>query len=199
TLIRFWTMLAHYHGQIFNASEIARSLGISIMTVNRYLDIMTGVFMIRQLQPWHANIKKRQVKAPKIYFNDTGILHALLGIQNRSDLLRHPKYGASWEGFVLEEVIRAVEPHEVFFWATHQGAEIDLVFNKGGQMYGVEIKRQDAPRMTPSIKHALEDLKLEGIAVIYPGQRRYSIHKQVDVVPFDEIQGGMKGLFGGKA
>ena len=196
TLIRFWTMLAHYHGQIFNASEIARSLGISVMTVNRYLDIMTGVFMIRQLQPWHANIKKRQVKSPKIYFNDTGILHALLGIQNRSDLLRHPKYGASWEGFVLEEVIRAVEPHEVFFWATHQGAEIDLVFNKGGQMYGVEIKRQDAPRMTPSIKHALEDLKLEGIAVIYPGQRRYSIHKQVDVVPFDEIQGGMKGLFG---
>jgi len=199
TLIRFWTMLAHYHGQIFNASEIARSLGISVMTVNRYLDIMTGVFMIRQLQPWHANIKKRQVKSPKIYFNDTGILHALLGIQNRSDLLRHPKYGASWEGFVLEEVIRAVEPHEVFFWATHQGAEIDLVFNKGGQMYGVEIKRQDAPRMTPSIKHALEDLKLECIAVIYPGQRRYSIHKQVDVVPFDEIQGGMKGLFGGRA
>ena len=189
-------MLAHYHGQIFNASEIARSLGISVMTVNRYLDIMTGVFMIRQLQPWHVNIKKRQVKSPKIYFNDTGLLHALLGIQNRSDLLRHPKYGASWEGFVLEEVIRAVEPHEVFFWATHQGAEIDLVFNKGGQMYGVEIKRQDAPRMTPSIKHALEDLKLERIAVIYPGQRRYSIHKQVDVVPFDEIKGGMKGLFG---
>ena len=192
-------MLAHYHGQIFNASEIARSLGISVMTVNRYLDIMTGVFMIRQLQPWHVNIKKRQVKSPKIYFNDTGILHALLGIQNQKDLLRHPKYGASWEGFVLEEVIRAVEPHEVFFWATHQGAEIDLVFNKGGQMYGVEIKRQDAPRMTPSIKHALEDLKLERIAVIYPGQRRYSIHKQVDVVPFDEILGGMKGLFGVKA
>jgi len=195
TLIRFWTMLAHYHGQIFNASEIARSLGISIMTVNRYLDIMTGVFMIRQLQPWYVNIKKRQVKSPKIYFNDTGILHALLGIQNQSDLFKHPKYGASWEGFVLEEVIRSIEPHEVYFWSTHQGAEIDLVFNKGGQMYGVEIKRQDAPRMTPSIKHALEDLKLERIAVIYPGKRRYSIHKQVEVVPFDEIQGGMKGLF----
>ena len=199
TLIRFWTMLAHYHGQIFNASEIARSLGISVMTVNRYLDIMTGVFMIRQLQPWYVNIKKRQVKSPKIYFNDTGILHALLGIQNQRDLLRHPKYGASWEGFVLEELIDSIDPHEVYFWATHQGAEIDLVFNKGGQMYGVEIKRQDAPRMTASIKHALEDLKLERIAVIYPGSRRYSVHKQVDVVPFDEIQGGMKGLFGGKA
>lgn len=195
TLIRFWTMLAHYHGQIFNASEIARSLGISVMTVNRYLDIMTGVFMIRQLQPWHVNIKKRQVKSPKIYFNDTGILHALLGIQSQQDLLRHPKYGASWEGFVLEELIGSIDPHEVYFWATHQGAEIDLVFNKGGQMYGVEMKRQDAPRMTPSITHALDDLKLERIAVIYPGKRRYSIHKQVDVVPFDEIQGGMKRLF----
>jgi len=196
TLIRFWTMLAHYHGQVFNASEIARSLGISVMTVKRYVDILTGVFMIRQLQPWHVNIKKRQVKAPKIYFYDTGLLHALLGIKSERDLFRHPKYGASWEGFILEEVIRSVEPHEVYYWATHQGAEIDLVFNKGGQMYGVEIKRQDAPRMTPSIKHALEDLKLERVVVIYPGSRRYSVHKKVDVIPFDEIQGGMKGLFG---
>jgi uncharacterized protein len=113
--------------------------------------------------------------------------------------MSHPKYGASWEGFVLDEVIRAVEPHEVFFWATHQGAEIDLVFNKGGRMYGVEIKRADAPTMTPSIRNALEDLKLKRIVVIYPGSRRYSIHKQVDVVPFDEILGGMKGLFGVKA
>lgn len=199
TLLRFWTMLAHYHGQVFNASEIARSLGISVMTVSRYLDVLTGVFMIRQVQPWIANIKKRQVKSPKIYFNDTGILHALLGIRSSKDLFRHPKYGASWEGFVLEEVIRSVDPHETYFWATHQGAEIDLVFNKGGKMYGLEIKRQDAPRMTPSIKHALEDLKLERIAVIYPGKRRYSVHKQVDVVPFDEILSGMKGLFAGKA
>jgi len=151
--------------------------------------------VIRQVQPWFANIKKRQVKSPKIYFNDTGILHSLLGIQSKKDLMSHPKFGASWEGFILEEVIRAVEPHEVFFWATHQGAEIDLLFNKGGKMYGVEIKRQDAPRMTPSLKNALEDLKLKRIVVIYPGSRRYSIHKQVDVIPFDEIQGGMKGLF----
>jgi len=196
TLLRFWTMLAHYHGQIFNASEIARSLGISVMTVKRYVDVLTGVFMIRQVQPWFGNIKKRQVKSPKIYFYDTGVLHSLLGIQTMDDLLAHPKYGASWEEFVIEEVIRSVEPHEVFFWATHQGAEIDLVFNKGGRMYGVEIKRADAPTMTPSMRIALEDLKLKRIAVVYPGKKRYSIHKQIDVVPFDEILGGMKGLFG---
>jgi predicted AAA+ superfamily ATPase len=198
TLLRFWTMLAHYHGQVFNASEIARSLGISVMTVKRYVDVLTGVFMIRQVQPWFGNIKKRQIKSPKVYFYDTGILHSLLGIQTKNDLLAHPKYGASWEGFVIEEVIRSIEPHEFFFWATHQGAEIDLVFNKGGRMYGVEIKRADAPTMTPSMRIALEDLKLERITVIYPGNRRYSIHKQVDVVPFDEIYGGMKGLFGVK-
>ncbi|MCP4648449.1 MAG: ATP-binding protein [PVC group bacterium] len=194
TLLRFWTMLAHYHGQVFNASEIARSLGISVMTVKRYVDVLTGVFMIRQVQPWFGNIKKRQVKSPKIYFFDTGILHSLLGIQTKNDLLAHPKYGASWEGFVIEEVIRSVEPHEVFFWATHQGAEIDLVFNKGGRMYGVEIKRADAPTMTPSMRIALEDLKLERIFVIYPGNRRYSVNKQVEVIPFDEIHDGMKGL-----
>ncbi|MFP4473402.1 MAG: ATP-binding protein [Candidatus Omnitrophota bacterium] len=195
TLLRFWTMLAHYHGQVFNASEIARSLGISVMTVKRYVDVLTGVFMIRQVQPWFGNLKKRHVKSPKIYFYDTGILHSLLGIQTMDDLLAHPKYGASWEGFVIDEVIRSIEPHEIYFWATHQGAEIDLVFNKGGQMYGVEIKRQDAPRMTPSIKNALEDLKLERIAVVYPGKRRYSVHKKVNVVPFNAILGGMKELF----
>jgi hypothetical protein len=195
TLLRFWAMLAHYHGQVFNASEIARSLGISVMTVRRYVDVLTGVFMIRQVQPWIGNIKKRQVKSPKIYFYDTGLLHSLLGIRSREDLLAHPKHGASWEGFVLEEVIRAVEPHEVYFWATHQGAEIDLVFNKGGRMYGVEIKRADAPAMTPSMRIALEDLNLERIAVVYPGKRRYSIHKQIDVVPFDTLSEGMSGLF----
>ncbi len=196
TLLRFWTMLAHYHGQVFNASEIARSLGISVMTVKRYIDILTGVFIIRQLQPWFGNIKKRQVKSPKIYFYDSGLLHALLGMQTMNDLLAHPKHGASWEGFVIEEVIRSVQPTDVYFWATHQGAESDLVFNKGGRMYGVEIKRADAPVMTPSMRNALEDLELERIIVIYPGKRRYSIHKQVDVVPFDEISGGMKKLFG---
>ncbi|MDP8216237.1 MAG: DUF4143 domain-containing protein [Candidatus Kaelpia imicola] len=188
-------MLAHYHGQVFNASEIARSLGISVMTVKRYLDVLTGVFMIRQVQPWFGNIKKRQVKSPKIYFYDTGILHSLLGIGTKNDLSAHPKYGASWEGFVMEEIINSVKLHEVYFWRTHQGAEIDLIFNKGGRMYGVEIKRADAPVMTPSMRIALEDLKLKRIAVIYPGNRHYSIHRQIDVVPFNEILGGMEGLF----
>jgi len=155
--------------------------------------------MVRQLQPWYANIKKRQVKSPRIYIRDTGLLHALIGINTEEELPRHPICGASWEGFVIEEIMRSVEPHDVYYWATHQGAEIDLVFFKGGRMYGVEIKRQDAPTMTKSIQTALECLDIEHIAVIYPGKRRYSIHKKVDVVPFDEIQSGMKGLFGVKA
>lgn len=195
-LRRFWTMIAHSHGQVWNAAPFASSLGVSQHTVRRYLDILTGMFMVRQLHPWYANIKKRQVKSPKIYIRDTGILHFLLGLQQEVDVLRHPVCGWSWESFVIEEVIRSLELYDVYFWGTHQGAEIDLVFNKGGQMYGVEIKRQDAPRMTPSITNALEDLKLKHIVVIYPGSRRYSIHKQVDVVPFNEILGGMKGLFG---
>lgn len=190
-LHRFWTMLAHSHGQIWNAAPFATSLGISQPTVRKYLDILTGLFMVRQIQPWHANIKKRQVKAPKVYIRDTGILNSLLGIKAGVDVLRHPSCGASWEGFVIEEVIHAVEPDDVYYWATHQGAEIDLVLFKGGRMYGVEIKRQDAPAMTPSMRIALEDLKLERIAVIYPGQKRYELHKKISVVPFSQIVGGM--------
>jgi len=196
TILRYWTMLAHYNGQVFNANEIARSLGINEVTVKRYLDILSGVFMIRQLRPWFANIKKRQVKAPKIYFHDTGVLHGLLGIRTMEDLLAHPKHGASWEGFVIEEIIHAVAPDDVYYWATHQGAEIDLVLFKGGRMYGVEIKRQDAPTMTPSMRIALEDLKLERITVIYPGEKRYELHKKISVVPFQQIMGGMKAMFG---
>ncbi len=195
TLSRFWIMLAHYHGQILNSSEIARSLGINEVTVKRYLDILSGVFMARQLQPWHVNIKKRQVKAPKIYIRDSGILHSLLGIRTRDDLLANPKYGASWEGYVIEEIINFAEPDDVYFWATHNGAEIDLVFSKGGKMYGVECKRADAPAMTPSMRIALEDLKLERIAVIYPGRQRYFLHKQVEAVPFEAVVNGFKGIF----
>ncbi|HBR14396.1 MAG TPA: hypothetical protein DD723_02490 [Candidatus Omnitrophica bacterium] len=195
TLSRLWVMLAHYHGQLLNSSEIARSLGINELTVKRYVDVLSGVFMVRQLQPWHANIKKRQVKAPKIYIRDTGILHNLLGIKTRDDLLANPKYGASWEGYVIEEVIRSVEPDDVYFWATYNGAEIDLVFSKRGRMYGVECKRADAPTMTPSMKIALEDLKLARIAVIYPGKQRYSLHKQVEVVPFEAVANGFTGIF----
>ncbi|MFH1797959.1 MAG: ATP-binding protein [Candidatus Omnitrophota bacterium] len=195
TLHKFWIMLAHSHGKIWNASPFASSLGLTHPTVRKYLDILTGLFMVRQLQPWYANTKKRQVKSPKIYIRDTGLLHALIGINTEQELPRHPICGASWEGFVIEEIIRSVEPHDVYYWATHQGAEIDLIFFKGGRMYGVEVKRADAPTMTKSIETALECLDIERIAVIYPGKRRYSIHKQVAVVPFDEILGGMKRLF----
>ncbi|MBU0683602.1 MAG: ATP-binding protein [Candidatus Omnitrophica bacterium] len=196
TLHKFWIMLAHSHGKIWNASSIASSLGLTHPTIRKYLDILTGLFMIRQLQPWYVNIKKRQVKSPKIYIRDTGLLHALIGINSEKELPRYPVCGASWEGFVIEEIIRWVEPQDIYYWATHQGAEIDLIFLKDGRMYGVEIKRQDAPTMTASLRTALEYLKLERIAVIYSGSRRYSIHKKIDVVPFNEILGGMKGLFG---
>ena len=195
SLHRFWTMLAHSHGQIWNAAPFAASLGVTQPTVRRYLDILTGVFMVRQLQPWYANIKKRQVKAPKIYIRDTGVLHSLLGLRTEAEVFRHPNYGNSWEGYVIEEVIHAVEPDDVYYWATHNGAEIDLVFFKGGRMYGIEVKRADAPTLTPSIRTALEDLHMERIAVIYPGEKRYALHKKVEVVPFETIVGGMKGIF----
>lgn len=194
-LFRFWTMLAHYHGQIWNAAEPARSLGISESSVWRYLDLLTDVFMVRQLKPWHANLKKRQVRAPKIYLRDSGILHHLLGIKSARDLLGHPKSGASWEGYVLEEAIRAIEPDDVYFWATHNGAEIDLVFLKNGKMYGIECKRQDAPTLTPSMKIALSDLGLERITVVYPGARRYEISKRISVVPFKTVVDDFTGIF----
>lgn len=194
-LHRFWAMLAHSHGQIWNAAPFATSLGISEPTVRRYLDILTGLFMVRQIQPWYANIKKRQVKSPKVYIRDTGVLNSLLGLKTEAEILRHPSCGASWEGYVIEEVIHLVEPDDVYYWATYNGAEIDLVFFKGGRMYGVEIKRADAPTMTASMRIALEDLELERIAVIYPGEKRYDLDEKVSVVPFDNITGGMKEMF----
>ncbi|MFA6434468.1 MAG: ATP-binding protein [Elusimicrobiales bacterium] len=195
-LMRFWAMLAHYHGQIWNAAEPARALGISEPTVRKYLDILSGIFMVRQLLPWHANLKKRQVKAPKIYFRDTGLLHQVLGIRNEKDLFTHPKYGASWEGYVIEETIKATEPDEVYYWATHNGAELDLLLVKDGRMLGVECKCVDAPRLTPSMAAALTDLNLEQISVIYPGKKRYSLRDKVRAVPFDALAGGLSGLFG---
>lgn len=195
TLHRFWSMVAHYHGQIWNAAEPARSLGIGETTVRRYLDLLNDLFMVRQLPAWHANLKKRQVKSPKVYFRDTGLLHHLLGIRDAGELERHPKCGASWEGYVVEETLKAVAPDAAYFWATHQGAEIDLVLQKQGRLYGVECKRLDAPKMTPSMRIALEDLKLERIAVIYPGSQRYTMHDRVEAVPLAAVVDGMKGLF----
>jgi len=195
TLLRFWTMLAHYHGQIWNAVEPARSLSVSEPTVRRYLDILSGVFMILQLQPWQANLKKRQIKAPKIYIRDTGLLHQLLGIRSGKELFNHPKCGFSWEGYVIEEILKTVQPDEAFFWGTHNGAEIDLLMVKEGRLLGVECKRIDAPRMTPSMRIAMEDLKLEKIAVVYPGKRRYALAENVHAVPLEAVADGMKGLF----
>lgn len=197
-LLRFWSMLAHYHGQIWNATEPARSLGVSEPTVRRYLDILSGVFMVRQLLPWHANLKKRQVKSPKIYLRDTGLLHHLLGIRSEKDLLSHPKCGASWEGYVIEETLKSLEPDEAYYWATHSGAEIDLILLKNGRMLGVECKRMDAPGVTPSMRNALEDLKLEQIAVVYPGSKRYPLGNRINVVPLDIVAEGMNALFPGK-
>lgn len=182
-MMRFWQMLAHYHGQTWNAAEPARSLGISESTSRRYLDYLTQTFMIRQLQPWHENLAKRQVKAPKIYFRDTGLMHALMGIRDFTQLLAHPLSGASWEGFALEQVLRIAQPDEAFFWATHQGAELDLLLFKEGRRIGVEFKRSDAPHMTASMRIALQDLRLEALYVVYPGEHRYAIAPKVEAVP----------------
>lgn len=186
-LLRFWTMIAHYHGQVWNAAEPARSLGISEPTVRRYLDILQDVFMIRILQPWHANLKKRQVKAPKIYFRDSGLLHYLLGIHTPHDLQTHPKSGASWEGYAIEEVIKSVVPDEHYFWATHNGAEIDLLLLKNGRRVGVECKLADAPRLTPSMRIAFEDLQLNHLVIIYPGEQAYSLAENITVLPLSHL------------
>ena len=180
---RFWTMLAHYHGQLWNAADPARSLGVNESTVRRHLDWLTQTYMVRQLQPWHENLGKRQVKAPKIYFRDTGLLHVLMGIRDTRGLLTHPKSGASWEGFVLEQVLRVARPDEAYFWATHAGAELDLLMLKHGRRVGVEIKRADAPALTPSMRIAMQDLALDRLHVIYPGSRGYTLAPGIDVVP----------------
>jgi hypothetical protein len=183
TLLRFWTMLAHYHAQTWNGAELARSLGVGESAVRRYLDLLESLFLVRVLQPWHADVAKRQVKAPKVLLRDPGLLHALLGVQTRLDLLSHPKSGASWEGFAIEQVLAAVRPDEAYFWATHNGAEVDLVLRHRGRLFGVECKRTDTPRVTPSIRSALADLGLERVAVIYPGSHRLSLAARVEAIP----------------
>ncbi len=187
TLGRFWTMVAHYHGQVWNHAEPARSLGVSQPTIRRYLDLLTSVFMVRQLRPWHENLAKRQVKSPKVYLRDSGLLHQLLGIRTQADLVRHPKLGASWEGFVIETVLARLKPDDVYFWATHQGAELDLLCFHRGRRFGFEIKRADAPALTPSMRIAMEDLGLHRLSVVYPGELRYRLAKRVVVVPFDQL------------
>lgn len=183
---RFWTMLAHLHGQTWNASELGRSMGLSDKTVRAYLDILTGTYMVRQLQPWHENIGKRQVKAPKVYLRDSGLLHSLLGIYDRFNLLGHPRLGASWEGYALEQVLQLVRPDPAWFWATHGGAELDLLIFAGSKRYGVECKFTEAPRVTKSMHSALSDLDLAHLWVVYPGSHSYPAHEKITMLPISE-------------
>jgi predicted AAA+ superfamily ATPase len=186
-LRRFWTIVAHYHAQTWNAAAAARALGVSQSTVRDYLDILSDAYMVRQLQPWHANLSKRQVKSPKVYLRDSGLLHSLLGISTEKALLTHPAVGASWEGFAIEQIL-AAEPHDAaYFWATHQGAEIDLLLMRQGRLLGVECKRTDTPRVTPSVRIALEDLRLDRVAIVYPGEQRFPLGEKVEAVPLQEL------------
>lgn len=196
-LYRFWTMLAYYHGQTWNAAEPASALGVREGATRHYLDLLSDALMVRQLHPWHANLRKRQVKSPKVYVRDSGLLHQLLGIDNAKALMSHPKVGASWEGFAIEQVLMTEPYDEAFFWATHQGAEIDLILRRGDRLYGVECKRTDAPRMTPSIRIALADLGLERVKVVYPGVNRYPMADKVEAVPLTELENA-GGLFDDK-
>ena len=187
--LRFLTMLAHYHGQVWNAADPARSLGVSEPSVRRYLDALTSAYLLRQLPAWHANIGKRQIKAPKIYWRDSGLLHQLLGIVDGDSLLAHPRCGASWEGFVVESLIHALAPDESYFWATHTGAELDALLIRDGKRLGVEVKRADAPRLTPSMRQAMLDLQLDWLWVIYPGRHAYTLAERVEVMPLAQALG----------
>jgi len=184
TLRRFWAMLAHWHAQTWNASEFGRSFGVSDNSVRNYLDILTSALVIRQLKPWHANISKRQVKSPKVYIRDSGILHTLLQIESNLDLERHPKVGASWEGFILEQLTThlSINDELIYFWATHGGAELDVFIPRGRKRVGFEIKRTTTPRVTPSIKAALDALKLQEVVVVHAGDQSFPLGKKVRAV-----------------
>ena len=188
TLRRFWTMIAHFHGQVWNAAELARSLGSAEATARRYLDILTSVFLVRQLPPWFENIGKRQVKSPKVYIRDSGLLHALLGLDSKATLESHPKLGASWEGFALEQVLQLTGERDAFFWATHAGAELDLLLLVRGKRYGVELKYGDAPKITRSMRVATADLGLEHLFVVHPGPDSFPMDAGIDAVSILHIE-----------
>jgi predicted AAA+ superfamily ATPase len=195
-LRRFWLMIAHYHAQTWNASEIAGSLGINYKTAQRYLDILTGAFMIRTLPPWTENLGKRVRKAPKIYLRDSGLFHALQNIRSLPELQSHPKLGASWEGLALEHILRVLraEPGEAFYWSTHGGAELDLMLVRGGRRLGFKFKYGDAPRTTKSMRAALDDLKLERLFVIYPGDKGYALDDRIQVLPLSAVRDSLHKL-----
>ena len=183
TMRRFWTMVAHYHGQTWNAAELARALGVSRSTVARHLDALTDALVIRQLHPWFANLGKRQVRSPKVYVRDSGLLHRLLGIAGRDDLIGHPKVGASWEGFVVEQILQQHDVADPWFWGTHAGAELDLMVRIGPRLVGVEVKRTDRPRVTSSMRRALADLDLDRLVVVHAGDDAFPLAERIDAVP----------------
>lgn len=187
-LRRFWMMLVHYHGNTFNASEIGRSLNLSSKTIQRYTDILTDTLMIRQLQPWYENISKRQVKSRKIYFRDSGLFHTLLGAESKSEIFTHPKLGASWEGFALEEIIRflQVDPFDCYFWATHAEAELDLLIFKNGKRLGFEFKYSDVPKLSKSMKIVYKDLKLDELIVIHPGTKSMTMAENIRAIGLEK-------------
>ena len=189
-------MLAHYHGQTWNASEFARSFGVSDMTVRHYLDVLTAALVVRQLAPWHANVKKRQVKSPKVYLSDTGVLHTLLGIRTLRELEGHPKVGASWEGFALEQVVQRLgaRPEECFFWGTHGGGEVDLLVIRGGKRLGFEFKRTSAPKLTRSMNTVIEDLGLSSLTVVHAGSRSFPLASRIDAVSIHSLLVEVKPL-----
>lgn len=196
TLRRFWTMLSHYHGQIWNSSEFSRSFGVADTTVRNYLDILSSALVVRQIQPWYENISKRQVKAPKVYLADSGILHTLLNIRSIDDLEGHPKMGASWEGFVVDQIIRHLkaQPEECYFWATHAGAELDLLIVHGSKRYGFEIKRTSSPRITPSMRNAISDLKLQRLDIIHAGYATFPLEKRIRAVAITRLLDDLQPL-----
>ena len=189
TLGRYWAMLAHVHGEILNWSELGRAMGVSDAIARRYADVLEGTLMVRQLRPWHENLSKRQVKSPKLYFRDTGMLHLLLGIRSLQHLETHPRVGASWEGFLIEQLRRTLraDRDELYFWRTHDGAELDLLFVRGQRRIGFELKRTTAPTMTPSMHHALADLRLDALYVIHAGDHRFPMRARVEAVPWTQV------------
>lgn len=196
TMRRFWTMLAHYHGQVWNGSELSRAFGVAQSTVRSYLDLLNSVLVVRQILPWHENLSKRQVKSPKVYVADSGLLHTLLNIRSLEELQGHPKVGASWEGFALQETIvrLGADPGECFFWATHGGAELDLLVVRGSTRLGFEFKRTSAPGLTRSMRSAVEDLKLKSLDVLYPGDSTFSLTPRIRAVGLSRIQEDLKPL-----
>lgn len=196
TMRRFWSMLAHHHAQLWNASEIGRSFGVADTTVRNYLDKLTDALVVRQLKPWHENLGKRQVKSPKIFIRDSGLLHALLNLPTKRDIEGHPKLGASWEGFIIDQLVQqlGVSPEETYHWRTHQGAELDLLVVRGGLRLGFEVKRTVAPTLTPSMRSAMHDLKLKSLTVVHAGDQTFPLSSQVQALAFRDVLNAIRPL-----